>query len=138
MGYKLFKLDTGLHFQTFWPETRPKEDSSRMAEQHDVSGMEKRCKGVAFFSKPEPFYLKWLSGSRVTTCYGCGKKIRAGIHDPVPPDPYNVVTTRKQICAYTPRGSVGLRFSFKPENKFFHLRNFCTAKCSDLSIKKVS
>ena len=74
----------------------------------------KAQRGVTFFSKPEPFYLKWLSGWCVTTCYGCGNKIWAGIHDPVPPDPYNVVTTRKQICAYTPRGSVGLRFSVKP------------------------
>ena len=105
---------------------------SRTAEQRDVSGMEERCKGVDAFSKPEPFYLKWLSGSRVTTCYGCGNKIRAGIHDPVPPDPYDVVITRKQIRAYTPRGSVGLRFSVKPENVFFHLKNSCIAsKCSD-------
>ena len=38
----------------------------------------KAQRGVTFFSKPEPFYLKWLSGWCVTTCYGCGNKIWAG------------------------------------------------------------
>ena len=105
---------------------------SRTAEQRNVSGLEDRFKGVESFSTPEPFHLKWLEGSRVTTCYGCGNKIRASIHDPVPPDPYDVVIGRKQIRAYTPRGSTGLRFSVKPENVFFHLKNSCiAAKCSD-------
>lgn len=79
-----------------------------MAEQHDVSGMEECCKGVDSFSKPEPFYLKWLRRLRVTACYGCGNKIWAGIQDPVPSEPCDVVITRKQTYAYTPRGSVGL------------------------------
>ena len=43
---------------------------SCMEEQRDVSGIEERCKGFDSISKPEPFYLKRLSGSRVTTCYG--------------------------------------------------------------------
>ena len=105
---------------------------SRVAERRDVSGLEDRVQGVESFSTPEPFYLKWLEGSRITTCYGCGNKIRAGIHDPLPPDPYDVVICRKQIRGYTPRGSAGLRFSMKPENVFFHLKNSCVAiKCSD-------
>lgn len=97
---------------------------SRMAEQRDVTGMEECCKGVDPFSKPEPFYLKWLSRIRVTTCYGCGNKIWAGIEDPVLPGPCDVVITREQICAYTPQGSVGLCFSVKPEELLHCIKVF--------------
>lgn len=105
---------------------------SRMAEQRDVSSLEDRVKGVHSFSTPEAFHLKWLEGSRVTTCYGCNNKFRATADDLVPPDPYDVAITRKQIRAYTPRGSTGLRFTVKPESVFFHLKNSCVAsQCSD-------
>ena len=50
----------------------------------------------------------------------------------MPPDPYDVAITRKQIRAYTPRGSTGLRFTVKPESVFFHLKSSCVAnQCSD-------
>ena len=45
--------------------------------------------------------------------------------DPSPPEPYDVVLCRKQVRAYTPRGTVGLRFTLKPENIFFHLKRSC-------------
>ena len=83
-------------------------------------------------STPEAFHLKRLEGSRVTTCCGCGNKFRATTHDPLSPDPYNVVIIRKQIRAYTPRGYTGLRFTYKPESVFFHLKSSCVAsQCSD-------
>ena len=51
---------------------------------------------------------------------------------PLPSSLLKLPITRKQIRAYTPRGYVGLRFSFKPENGFFHLNNASIAsKCSD-------
>lgn len=54
------------------------------------------------------------------------------MHHPVPPEPYDIVIGRKQIRAYTPRGSTGLRFSAKSENVYFHLKKSCVAKqCSD-------
>ena len=54
------------------------------------------------------------------------------MHDPVPPEPYDVVICRNQIRAFTPRGSTGLPFSAKPEDVFFHLKHSCVAsQCSD-------
>ena len=105
---------------------------TRAPEKRDTSILEDRCKGVEPFPEAEKFHLKWLEGSRVTTCYGCGNKIRQTTHDPVPPDPYDVVICRKQVRAYTPRGTSGLRFTVKPENVFFHVRRACIAmQCSD-------
>ena len=57
--------------------------------------------------------------------YGCGNKLRNSMSDPSPPEPYDVVLCRKQVRAYTPRGTVGLRFTLKPENIFFHLKRSC-------------
>ena len=40
----------------------------------------------------------------------------------VPPEPYNIVLCRKQIRAYTPKGTTDLRFTVKPKNTYFHLK----------------
>lgn len=98
---------------------------SRAPEQRDVTRLGDPLKDVDAFAKPEPFYLRWLEGSRVTTCYGCGNKFRPSMNDSLPPEPYDVVLCRKQIKAYTPKGSMGLRFTLKQENAFFHLKRSC-------------
>ena len=52
--------------------------------------------------------------------YGC-----KSTSDPVPPEPYDIVLCRKQIRAYTPKGSGGLKFTAKPENAYFHVKKSC-------------
>ena len=98
---------------------------SRAPEQRNVSRLADPLEEVNAFEKPEPYYLRWLEGSRVTTCYGCENKFRPSMNDSPPPEPYDVVLCRKQVRAYTPKGSVGLRFTLKPENVFFHLKRSC-------------
>ena len=106
--------------------------ASHTAQERDIHSLDDRHDGVVPFPTLEPFRLTWLEGSRITSCYGCGNKIRATMHHPVPPEPYDIVIGRKQIRAYTPQGSTGLRFSAKPENVYFHLKKSCVAKqCSD-------
>ena len=98
---------------------------TRTPEQRDVGRLEDPLHHVHAFDKPEPYHLRWLEGSRVTSCYGCGNKFRPSMNDSPPPEPYDVVLCRKQVRAYTPKGSVGLRFTLKPENVFFHLKRSC-------------
>lgn len=98
---------------------------TRAPEQRDINRLDDPLKDVPAFPKPEALHLRWIEGSKITTCYGCENKFRASVNAPPPPPPYDVVLCRAQIKAYTPRGSVGLRFSFKPENVFFHLRRSC-------------
>lgn len=98
---------------------------SRAPKQGDVGQLEDPLEDVTAFDKPEPYYLRWLEGSKVTTCYSCGSKFRNSMSDPPPPEPYDVVLCRKQVRAYTPRGTLGLHFTLKPENVFFHLKRSC-------------
>ena len=98
---------------------------SRTPEQRNVSQLQDPLEDVTAFEKPEPYYLRWLQGSRITTCYGCGNKFRPSINHPPPPEPYDAVLCRKQIRSYTPKGTVGLKFTLKPENVFFHLKRSC-------------
>lgn len=73
------------------------------------------CQGVEP-SDPEPFCLKWLKDSRVTTCYRCGNNIRQTTDDPVSPGPCDVAICRKQACEYTTRAPAGLQLTVKQEN----------------------
>lgn len=98
---------------------------SRAPKQGDVGQLEDPLEDVTAFDKPEPYYLRWLEGSKVTTCYGCGSKFRNSMSDPSPSEPYDVVLCRKQVRAYTPRGTLGWHFTLKPENVFFHLKRSC-------------
>ena len=97
-----------------------------------VSSLDDSLESIDSFPKPESLHLRWLEGSRVTTCYGCEEKFRSSMHTPPPPVPYDVVLCRAQIRAYMPKGKVGLRFSLKPENVFFHITRSCVKmKSSD-------
>lgn len=111
---------------------------SRKADERDVSGCEDRVHGVDPFPAPEPYHLRWLEGSRITTCYGCGNRFRTSMHDAVPPEPYDVVLSRKQIRAYTPKGSSGIRFTAKAENVYYHLKKSCVIRKSSDAVNEKS
>ena len=97
---------------------------SRQAEERSVQGLEASPREYEF-PEQEKLSIKWLQGSKVTTCYGCKYKFRKSASDPVPPEPYNIVLCRKQIRAYTPKGTSGLKFTAKPENAYFHVKKSC-------------
>ena len=75
-----------------------------------MSYFKDRCKGVEP-SDPEPFCLKWLKDSRVTTCYRCGNNIRQTTDDPVSPDPCDVAVCRKQ--AYVREACIAMKCSIQ-------------------------
>ena len=75
------------------------------------------------FPEQQKFTIKWLLGSKITTCYGCKFKLRNTPSDPIPAESYDIVLCRKQIRAYTPKGSTGLKFTAKPENSHFNLKS---------------
>lgn len=97
---------------------------TRTPEQRGVGQLEDPLEHVDAFDKPEPYHLRWLEGSRVTSCYGCGNKFHPSMNDSPPPEPYDAVLYRKQVRAYTPKGLVGLRFTLKPEIVFFQIKQF--------------
>ena len=68
-----------------------------------------------------PFFLKWVSGTTVTKCYGCNGSI---------PDPPinmldNLIVARKVIRHYRDRNIGQLQFSSQPQNVYFHLNLKC-------------
>lgn len=97
---------------------------SRQAEERSVQGLEASPREYEF-PEQEKLKIKWLQGSKVTTCYGCKYKFRKTVSDPVPPEPYDIVLCRKQMRAYTPKGTSGLKFTAKPENAYFHVKKSC-------------
>ena len=98
---------------------------SRVAQQRNVQDLEQTTPTKYQFPEEEKFTIRWLEGSKVTTCYGCKNRFRKTASDPVSSEPYNIVLCRKQIRAYTPKGTTGLRFTVKPENTYFHLKKSC-------------
>lgn len=95
---------------------------SPVAQETNVQDLEQTTPTEYQFPEEEKFNIRWLEGSKVTTCYGCKNRFRKTASDPVPPEPYNIVLCRKQIRAYTPKGTTGLRFTVKPKNTYFHLK----------------
>ena len=64
-----------------------------------------------------PFFLKWVSGTTVSKCYGCNGSI------PNPPINMldNLIVARKDIRHYHGRNTGQLQFSSQPQNGYFHL-----------------
>ena len=68
-----------------------------------------------------PFFLKWVSGTTVSKCYGFYGFI------PNPPISMldNLIVTRKDISHYRHRNTGQLQFSSQPQNVHFHLNLRC-------------
>ena len=102
----------------------PDQAQERQAQERNVQVLEAPDTQYQFQDQ-DKLKITWLHGSKITTCYGCKNKFRKTASDPVPPEPYDIVLCRKQIRAYTPKGTTGLRFTVKPENTYFHLKRAC-------------
>ena len=68
-----------------------------------------------------PFFLKWVSGTTVSKCYGCNGSI------PNPPISMldNLIVAWKGIRHYRNRNTGQLQFSSQPQNVHFHLNLRC-------------
>ena len=79
------------------------------------------------------YNLRWLAETRAYICYGCKKALRVRPH--IPPVPFDVVLTRKEMRMYKNR-SGELTYSIKPEPVFYHLRKSCVLKKNENFTKK--
>ena len=70
---------------------------------------------------PGVFTLKWLYGTTVRVCYGCGKRI------PNPPEslPDDIIIVCRDIRQFRDRETGQLRCTTHSENIHFHLRFVC-------------
>ena len=68
-----------------------------------------------------PFFLKWVSSTTVSKCYGCNGSI------PNPPISMldNLIVARKDIRHYRGRNTGQFNFSSQPQNVHFHLNLRC-------------
>lgn len=90
-----------------------------------------RCSGqsalVTDFMRAPPgtignaFVLKWLVGTKVSRCYGCG----GGIQNPPLNCPDDLVVMYRDIRQFRDRVTGQLTASAEPQNVHFHLRLAC-------------
>ena len=91
----------------------------------------------------EKYQLKWLKGTSVYICYGCGKSMRpkpsdAQGRDVVPPTPFDLVLYRKELRMYK-KPSGELTYSITPQNVHFHLKKACILKKnSNFTVENIS
>ena len=64
-----------------------------------------------------PFFLKWVSDTTVSRCYGCN----GSIPNPLISMLDNLIVARKDIRHYRDRNTGQLQFSSQPQNVHFHL-----------------
>ena len=131
------------------PSTRRRSDKRpRHSPQHqrctnDFSSRAPVEDGTANAAKNEEYQLKWLKGTSVYVCYGCGQRMRPkpsekSGRDVVPPPPFDVVLYRKELRFYK-KPSGELTFSFTPQNVYYHLKKACLQKKnSNFSVEDIS
>jgi hypothetical protein len=67
------------------------------------------------------FRLKWVMGTSVTRCYGCGEEIQ----NPPQTVPDDLIVVYRDIREYRDRDTGQLQYSRGPVNLHFHLRSAC-------------
>ena len=67
------------------------------------------------------FGLKWVMGTTVSRCYGCGGEIR----NPPQAVPDDLVVVHKDIRQYRDRNTGQIQFTKEPQNVHFHLKSAC-------------
>ncbi|CAG2228451.1 unnamed protein product [Mytilus edulis] len=70
------------------------------------------------------YYLKYLIGTQIRSCYGCGQPIRLPPH--VPPPPYDIVICQKEYRTFNMDGQ--LKLTLQPQNVHYHCRIQCILK----------
>lgn len=70
------------------------------------------------------FRLKFLSGTQIRCCYGCGNPIRSDTKH-VPPPPHDIVVSYKERRYYRDAATQELRLTPKEENTYYHFMLSC-------------
>jgi hypothetical protein len=68
------------------------------------------------------YHIKFLVGTLIRSCYGCGQPIRLPPH--VPPPPYDIVICQKEYRTYTNKEGQ-LKLTLQPQNVHYHCRSQC-------------
>ncbi len=72
-------------------------------------------------SQENLFRLKWVSGTTVSRCYGCGRHIE----NPPQSIPDDLVVVYRDHRQYRDKETGQIRFTAEPQNVHFHLRIAC-------------
>lgn len=70
------------------------------------------------------FSLKYLQGTRIRSCYGCGNPIRSDLSY-IPPPPHDIVVSYKERRYYRDPASHELRLTQNEENTYYHMVRRC-------------
>ena len=71
-----------------------------------------------------PFSLKWLPGTTVSRCYGCGMEIM----NPPTAGPDDLIIVHRDFRCYRERETGQERWTTQPQNIHFHLRIACVQR----------
>lgn len=80
-----------------------------------------------FSSNAPIFRLRFLKGTRIRSCYGCGNPIRSDTTY-VPPPPHDIVVSYKERRYYRDPATQELRLTQNEENTYYH----CMLRCVNL------
>ena len=120
------------------PGTRGRSDKRpRQSAEHQRCTKNFSCRapvahqGISV-NETEKYKFSWLRGTSVYVCYGCGQRMRPkpfdeGGRDMVPPPPFDVVLSRKELRMYK-KPSGELTYSITPQNVYYHLKKACIRK----------
>ena len=71
-----------------------------------------------------PFSLKWLPGTNVSRCYGCGMEIT----NPPTVGPDDIIIVHRDFRSYREKETGQERWTAEPQNIHFHLRLTCVQR----------
>lgn len=80
------------------------------------------------------YHLKFLIGTQIRSCYGCGQPIRIPPHVPQPP--FDIVICQKEYRTYFKDGQ--LKLTLQPQNVYYHCKAECVLKKRDDFNKKIT
>ncbi len=88
---------------------------------HPVLPNSQVSENAAFYNTPTSFYLKWVNGTKVSKCCGCGGIIK----NPPEKCPDDLIIFCRDIQEYRDRITGQLQRSSSAQNVHFHLRREC-------------
>ena len=98
-----------------------------------VTGMPTNCSRR--YRSDSGYHIKFLVGTLIRSCYGCGLLIRLLPH--VPPRPYIIVIYQEECRTYITIRTDSLNLHVQPQNVHYHCRSQCILRNHEEFDKKV-